>query len=282
MNPSCSALLWWAWRLRYGASISCMPAFACRCPRRGQPGCRSSAVVCSSLRLAWSRSPALLAWVLSAWPWHDCSQNACVGKHWLAISTAAGICVAVLAFTIAAFTVLSGIGLGWITGQGGAATIRSWLSISTDIGVTSGFIGMMLGLITPEAILTVTRAVGVLAAAAFMVRMIFATYRGVMHPVGGSAYPPWSWLSCFQWCTLVYPVGYFPLAAWANRLFFRYAVMIYSAVMSFVVLPRGLGLPPGPILQIYLSAAVGLWAVLVTIGWVALRLYGAVNQTRQP
>src|SRR5699024_8696065 len=43
-------------------------------------------------------------------------------KHWLAISTAAGTFVAVLAFTIAAFTVLSGIGLGWITGQGGAAT----------------------------------------------------------------------------------------------------------------------------------------------------------------
>ncbi|APT82675.1 polyprenol phosphomannose-dependent alpha 1,6 mannosyltransferase MptB [Corynebacterium ammoniagenes] len=195
-------------------------------------------------------------------------------KHWLAISTAAGTFVAVLAFTIAAFTVLSGIGLGWITGQGGAATIRSWLSISTDIGVTSGFIGMMLGLGDhTEAILTVTRAVGVLAAAAFMVRMIFATYRGVMHPVGGLGVSTLVLVILFP---VVHPWyilwAIFPLAAWANRLFFRYAVMIYSAVMSFVVLPRGLGLPPGTILQIYLSAAVGL-AVLVTIGWVALRLF---------
>src|SRR5699024_3099248 len=82
-------------------------------------------------------------------------------KHWLAISTAAGIFVAVLAFTIAAFTVRSGIGLGRFTGQGGAATTRSWLAISTAIGVTYGFIGMMLGLGDhTEAILTITRGVG--------------------------------------------------------------------------------------------------------------------------
>src|SRR5699024_4983108 len=151
--------------------------------------------------------------------------------------------------------------------------IRSWLSISTDIGVTSGFIGMMLGLGDhTEAILTVTRAVGVLAAAAFIVRMIFATYRGVMHPVGGLGVSTLVLVILFP---VVHPWyilwAIFPLAAWANRLFFRYAVMIYSAVMSFVVLPRGLGLPPGTILQIYLSAAVG-FAVLVTIGGIALRL----------
>ena len=194
-------------------------------------------------------------------------------KPYLAISSAAGILLAVLLATIAAFTVLSGIGLGWITGQGGAVSIRSWLSVSTDVGVASGFMGMMLGLGDhTEAILSVTRAVGIGVAAAFMVRMLFATFRGVMHPIGGLGVSTLVLVVLFP---VVHPWyilwAIFPLAAWANRLFFRYAVIIYSAIMSFVVLPRGLGLPAGTVAQIYLTAAVSM-AVLVTIGWVALRL----------
>ena len=189
-----------------------------------------------------------------------------------AIALAAGIFAIFMVLTIATFTVLSGIGLGWITGQGGAATIRSWLSITTDLGVASGFFGMMLGLGDhTEAILSITRMVGVVIAAGFMVRMLFGTFRGVIHPIGGLGvstlvlvilFPvvhPWYIL----WAVL-------PLAAWANRMFFRYAVIIYSTIMSFVVLPRGLGLPAGTVAQIYVSAAVGL-AVLITIGWVVLR-----------
>lgn len=194
-------------------------------------------------------------------------------KQWLSISAAAGYFVAVLILSIGAFTLASGIGLGWVTGQGGAATIRSWLSISTDVGVASGFMGMMLGLGDhTEAILSVTRAAGVLAAAAFMVRMLFATFRGVMHPIGGLGVSTLVLVILFP---VVHPWyilwAIFPLAAWANRWFFRYAVVIYSAVMSFVVLPRGLGLPPGTIAQIYLSAALGLGTLMI-IGWVALRL----------
>ncbi|MGO2548490.1 MAG: polyprenol phosphomannose-dependent alpha 1,6 mannosyltransferase MptB [Corynebacterium casei] len=194
-------------------------------------------------------------------------------KPYLAISSVAGILLAVLLATIAAFTVLSGIGLGWITGQGGAVSIRSWLSVSSDVGVASGFMGMMLGLGDhTEAILSVTRAVGIVVAAAFMVRMLFATFRGVMHPIGGLGVSTLVLVVLFP---VVHPWyilwAIFPLAAWANRLFFRYAVIIYSAIMSFVVLPRGLGLPAGTVAQIYLTAAVSM-AVLVTIGWVALRL----------
>ena len=194
-------------------------------------------------------------------------------KQWLSISAAAGYFLSVLILSIGAFTLASGIGLGWVTGQGGAATIRSWLSISTDVCVASGFMGMMLGLGDhTEAILSVTRAAGVLAAAAFMVRMLFATFRGVMHPIGGLGVSTLVLVILFP---VVHPWyilwAIFPLAAWANRWFFRYAVVIYSAVMSFVVLPRGLGLPPGTIAQIYLSAALGLGTLMI-IGWVALRL----------
>ena len=194
-------------------------------------------------------------------------------KPWKAIATAASAQIATLLASIAAFSALSGIGLGWITGQGGAVSIRSWLSISTDVGVASGFLGMMLGLGDhTEAILSVTRAVGIVIAAGFMIRMLFATFHGVMHPVGGLGVSTFVLVVLFP---VVHPWyilwAIFPLAAWANRLLFRYAVIIYSAVMSFVVLPRGLGLPAGTVAQIYFTAAIGL-GVLVTIGWVALRL----------
>src|SRR5699024_4720787 len=101
---------------------------------------------------------------------------------------------------------------------------------------------------------------------------LFATCRGVMHPIGGLGVSTLVLVILFP---VVHPWyilwAIFPLAAWANRWFFRYSVVIYSAVMRFVVLLRGLGLPPGTIAQIYLSATVGL-ATLITFGLVALRL----------
>ena len=121
-----------------------------------------------------------------------------------------------------------------------------------------------------DAILTFTRTIGVIIAAGFMLRMLLATYRGSIHPVGGLGiatlvlvifFPvvhPWYIL----WAVL-------PLAAWANRLIFRITVVIYSAAMSFFVLPRGLGLPPGTIVVIYTAAIVtylvvmGLWMMLL-------------------
>ena len=64
-----------------------------------------------------------------------------------------------------------------------------------------------------------------------------------------------------------YPLwGILPLAAWANRFFFRAAVAIYSALFSFLVLPRGLALPPGTVATIYLAAAVW-FAVMCAAAW---------------
>lgn len=181
----------------------------------------------------------------------------------------------ILAMSIAAVTILTGIDIGWIFGQGGAATIRSWLSTTTSVGVGAGFLGMLLGLGDhTEAILTVTRAVGVIIATAFMARMLFATYRGAIHPVGGLGVSTFVLVVFFPVVQPWYILwAVLPLSAWANRRFFRMAVIIYSGVMSFIVLPRGLGLPPGTVLVIYLAAAV-TFLVLTAVGWVALRRSG--------
>lgn len=192
-----------------------------------------------------------------------------------AIAFAAGVEAAALIVTVAAVTALTGIGLGWVTGQGGAASIRSWLSVSTDVGVITGFIGMLLGLGDhTDAILSVTRAAGVLVAAAFMIRMLFATYRGSIHPVGGLGVAT---LVLVVFFPVVHPWyilwAVFPLAAWANRHLFRNAVVAYSAPMSFVVLPRGLGLPPDTVAVIYVTALI-TFAVVGGTWWVALRRSG--------
>lgn len=192
--------------------------------------------------------------------------------HLRALGTAVAVQVLMLTATIALVTVITGIGLGWITAQGGAATIRSWMSITTDTGVIAGFIGMLLGLGDhTEAILGVTRAAGIAVAAAFMIRMLFATYRGHIHALGGLG------VSTFV-LVLLFPVVHpwymlwaiVPLAPWANRLFFQIGVVVYSAAFSFFVLPRGLGLPPGTVVSIYLGAAIGFFLILL-IGWWVLQ-----------
>lgn len=200
------------------------------------------------------------------------------GKAWWAITKAGAVEAGLTVATTAVITWATGIGLGWVTGQGGAASIRSWMSLTTDVGVISGWFGMMLGLGDhTNAILTITRDVGLLIAVAFIVRMLFATYNGNTHPIGGLGvgtfvlvilFPvihPWYML----WAIL-------PLATWANRAFFRAAVVVYSALLSFFVLPRGLALPPGTILTIYVSA-VTTFVILVGFGWWIVRKIGLVS-----
>ena len=59
------------------------------------------------------------------------------------------------------------------------------MSFTTAIGVSFGWIGQMLKLGDhTEAILLVTRSVGVLIAGWLMVRMLLATYLGRISPVG--------------------------------------------------------------------------------------------------
>ncbi|RNE49733.1 alpha 1,6 mannopyranosyltransferase [Corynebacterium alimapuense] len=201
------------------------------------------------------------------------------GRHpAVALTMAVTVQVALLVATIAVVTVATGIGLGWVTGQGGAVSIRSWMSMTTDIGVISGWFGMILGLGDhTEAILSITRAAGILIAALFMVRMLFATFRGTIHPVGGLG------VSTFV-LVILFPVVHpwymlwaiLPLAAWANRSLFRVGVVVYSSAMSLFVLPRGLSLTPGTVAFIYVGAAVAFFLV-VTCGWWLLRRRGILG-----
>lgn len=189
-----------------------------------------------------------------------------------AIAQAVLVQSVLLVATTAVVSLSAGIGLGWVTGQGGAASIRSWLSLTTDIGVIGGFIAMLLGLGDhTEAMLVVTRTAGLAVAVAFGVRMLWATFKGTIHPVGGLGVATLVLVVLFPVVHPWYPLwAILPLAAWANRVFFRVGVAAYSAVFSFLVLPRGLALQPGAVATIYLSAAL-TFAMLIVAAWLVYR-----------
>ena len=193
---------------------------------------------------------------------------------WTGIAKAAAAQTLIMVTTIAAVTVATGIGLGWVTGQGGAASIRSWLSLTTDIGVISAFFAQLLGLGDhSEATLAIARTVGLVVAVAFCVRMLWATFKGTIHPVGGLGVATLVLVLLFPVVHPWYPLwGIMPLAAWANRRFFRVAVAGYSAVFSFLVLPRGLALPAGTVVTIYsLLFVSALILALMACGWLKAR-----------
>ncbi|MBG6121648.1 polyprenol phosphomannose-dependent alpha 1,6 mannosyltransferase MptB [Corynebacterium aquatimens] len=186
---------------------------------------------------------------------------------------AIGLQTAVMVGTIAAATALTGIGLGWVTGQGGAASIRSWLSVSTEVGVAAGLIAQLLGLGDhTDAMLGITRTVALLIAAAFCVRMLWATYRGTIHPVGGLGVATLVLVLLFPVVHPWYPLwAILPLAAWANRRAFRAFVVLYCGTFSFLVLPRGLALPPGTVVTIYFMWAAGI-VFVAALCWCGLKL----------
>jgi len=197
-------------------------------------------------------------------------------NHWFHIIRAIAIQVTALVLTAVVVGALTGIGFGWVTGQGGAATIRSWMSITTDLGVISGWAGMLLGLGDhTEMILVITRGIGITISLAFMVRMLIATFRGTINPVGGCGVSTFLLVVLFP---VVHPWymlwAILPLAAWANQNLFRYAAIGYSSVMCFFVLPRGLALPPGTILSIYVASLLAFLTVIVALLVARNKLYG--------
>ncbi len=193
------------------------------------------------------------------------------GGRLVDLCTAATVSLAIGIATAALMSVITGVGFGWITSQGGAAEIISWMSITTSLGVASGALGGLLGLGDhTDSALIVFRTLGLMVGAFWVVRMLWASFRGRIHPVGGLGvatlilvlfFPvvhPWYLL----WAIL-------PLAAWANRRTFHLTAVVYSVVFSFFILPRGLSLPTSTVIYIYAMSFVFFLVALIILRWLA-------------
>lgn len=83
----------------------------------------------------------------------------------------------------------SGLGFGWINALSVPNLLRSWLSVTTDLGVLGGWIGRVLGLGDhTDSVLDLTRAAGLGVAACVCAVLVVMVLRGRLHPVAGVGY----------------------------------------------------------------------------------------------
>jgi alpha-1,6-mannosyltransferase len=102
------------------------------------------------------------------------------------VAVAAATLSAVAVAVFVALGLGTGLGFGWVHTQGTANVIRSWMSLSTDLGQLSGQVGILAGLGDhTDTVLTITRGAGGVAAAALCVRLLLAVLRGRVDPVTG-------------------------------------------------------------------------------------------------
>jgi len=128
----------------------------------------------------------------------------------------------------------SGLGFGWIYTLGTANVVRSWMSPPTLLALGTGQVGILLGLGDhTTAVLGLTRAIGVLIITVMVSWLLFAVFRGRLHPIGGLGV-------ALGVTVLLFPVvqpwyllwAIIPLAAWATRTGFREAAILITLIVG--------------------------------------------------
>ncbi len=128
----------------------------------------------------------------------------------------------------------SGLGFGWLFTLGTANVVRSWMSPPTLLALATGQVGILLGLGDhTTAVLSLTRAMGVLIIAIVVSWLLLAVLRGRLHPVGGLGV-------ALAATVLLFPVvqpwyllwAIIPLAAWATKPGFRIATIAATLIVG--------------------------------------------------
>lgn len=176
------------------------------------------------------------------------------------------VCVVLTGAVVAAVTVIvsyaSGLGFGWFFTFGVGNSVRSWMSLSTAVGVITGFAGVLLGLGDhTNSMLALTRPLGIGAAAVVVLWALAAVYRGRLPAIAGlgialgavalgsPVVQPWY----FLW-------GIVPLAAWARTPAVQHTAVAFSAAIALMLMPNGADYPLFSIIEAILATilAVGL------------------------
>lgn len=140
-----------------------------------------------------------------------------------------------------AVTLVSGLGFTWLSGLSAPTEVRSWMSVTTDLGLVAGWIGALLGLgdQTSSAI-GLARALGLVVTAGTALLLLWRCWQGRLEPVLGigmvlgaavllsPVVHPWYLL----WAAI-------PLAASATHPTFRMSAIIASSVVALLVAPTG-------------------------------------------
>lgn len=170
----------------------------------------------------------------------------------------------VAALTFAAFTAVAGVGFGWVAALGAPGTVRSFLSVSTSLGVISGQAGLLLGLGDhTQAVLDVMQPVGTLIGAGIAVAIMWQCWQRRINPIMGlgmamgafvllaPVIQPWYLL----WAAL-------PLAVSTTDPRIRTATVWLTVLFSVTIMPNGATIPVFVIVQAVVVAAVVVGGVL--------------------
>jgi alpha-1,6-mannosyltransferase len=163
------------------------------------------------------------------------------GGRLVDVASVGAAMTAVFGAVMAAVGYGTGLGFGWVDTLDTPNLIRSWVSVSTDVGVIGGQLGVLVGLgdHTTEVV-TLSRALGGVIAAVICLWLLFGTLRGRIDPVTGlgcglgavvllnPTVHPWYLL----WAAI-------PLAATTARIRFRRLAVAGSAIVALLVPPTG-------------------------------------------
>jgi alpha-1,6-mannosyltransferase len=157
------------------------------------------------------------------------------------VAIAAGLLAAITVLCYGLLDLVTGLGLGWATTLGTPGLIRSWLSVSTDLGLLGGQIGILGGLGDhTDSVLALTRGIGLAASAVVAGFLLLAVLRGRVDAITGMGTAlgavvllgpivhPWYLL----WAAI-------PLAATKGLPRYRRLALAASGVLALVVPPTG-------------------------------------------
>ncbi|MGV9711213.1 polyprenol phosphomannose-dependent alpha 1,6 mannosyltransferase MptB [Gordonia sp. NPDC003424] len=200
-------------------------------------------------------------------------RHAPIGEWWqrsrrsvAALAASGAFFGVVLIVVMGVISAGTGLGFGWTKTLSTGDVVRSWMSMPTLLSVTTGRLGLLLGLgDQTQAILEVGRPLGELVAAVFIVRWMLASLAGRLHPLGAlgvSMATVVLFLPFVQAWYLLWAV--IPLAAWATRPWFRLTTIAVSAIIAIVVMPTSSN-TSGVVLAQGLLAGVIMVAVMTAL-----------------
>lgn len=128
----------------------------------------------------------------------------------------------------------SGLGFGWLFTLGTANVVRSWMSPPTLLALGTGQVGILLGLGDhTTAVLSLTRATGVVIITVIVSWLLLAVLRGRLHPVGGLGVALGATVLLFPVVQPWYLLwAIIPLAAWATQPRFRIAAIAVTLIVG--------------------------------------------------
>lgn len=147
----------------------------------------------------------------------------------------AGFLMASLTLALMAFIGwISQLGFGWLFTLGTANVVRSWMSPPTLIALGTGQVGILLGLGDhTTAVLSLTRAMGVLIIGITVAWLLLSVFRGKLHPIGGLGVALGATVLLFPVVQPWYLLwAIIPLAAWATRPGFRRAAIAVTLIVG--------------------------------------------------